>query len=133
MQAAVPLREWRLRLLAWTLLLLLRPALRLAGFRRLERLFKPHELAPPPAFARRVVAAVEWAARFSPGSTCLTQACTARAILASRGFAVTIRVGVRTGNNVPFEAHAWLLSGTDVILGARVGEFHEFRRIADFG
>lgn len=133
MRGSVPAREWRLRLLAWSLLVLFGAALRLVGFRRLERLFKSHDLAPPPALARRVVAAVEWAARFAPGSTCLVKACTARAILAWRGFGVTIRVGVRAGNNMPFEAHAWLLSGTDVILGAHVDEFHEFHRIADFG
>jgi hypothetical protein len=68
-----------------------------------------------------------------PGATCLVQACAARALFALRGYRVTMRVGVREAGVTGITAHAWILSGDNVVLGSRVENFDDYRPIADFG
>ena len=66
----------------------------------------------------RVVAwSVAAASRLVPGANCLTQALAGQLLLARRGRASRIRIGVRPGPNGALLAHAWLLSGSRVLLG----------------
>ncbi len=60
--------------------------------------------------------AVQTAARFVPGATCLTQALALRALLARRGRASTLTLGVRNPVGA-LEAHAWLEAGGRIVLG----------------
>lgn len=124
---------WRLFGAGLALTLFFRLALSLFGFRRLVRLFPPRERNAPDAYAGRVALAVQAASRCVPGSACLVQACAAMALLNWRGYAATLRVGVRRGNNDQLVSHAWLLSGGFVVLGGTASEFEQYRPIADFG
>lgn len=124
---------WRLFCAAWGLTLVFRVALVLVGFRHLMELLPARERDAPPAFGRRVAAAVQAASRSVPGATCLVQACAALALLNLRGYTATLRVGVRQGTNGELLAHAWLLSRDCAIIGGHADEFQQYRRIADFG
>jgi hypothetical protein len=64
---------------------------------------------------------------------CLAQASAGRALFALRGYRVTMRVGVRETGERQLLAHAWLLSGEEVILGSFIDDFQLYRPIADFG
>lgn len=129
-----PTTGWRLLASAWLLTAFFRLALAVATFRRLDWMFGRSERAPPPeAYAARVAAAVHAASRFVPGATCLAQACAARALFSWRGYGVTMRVGIRRGEDGNVVGHAWLLSREQVILGGGATRFDDYRPIADFG
>lgn len=137
MQSSLPRRprdtDWKLNFAASAALLLFWLAIPLVGYRRLSRLFPARSEPPPRAFSRRVAAAIESNARRRvPRATCLVQACAARALFALRGYRVTMRVGVRPAG-AGIAAHAWLMSGEDVILGSLIEDFGDYRPIADFG
>lgn len=122
----------RLSLACWSALMLCNAALALAGFRRTARLFVRGTTPAPIALARRIAGGVTAAARFAPGSSCLAQACAARLLLAMRGYALTMRIGVRDVDG-ELKAHAWLLCDGTVVLGGHVDHFPDYRRIADYG
>lgn len=65
-----------------------------------------------------VVWAVETAARHMPlGNTCLTQALAAQVLLARRGYPALLRIGVVKGDKENLQAHAWVESGGEVVIG----------------
>jgi hypothetical protein len=76
-----------------------------------------------PVFARAIRRAVTTAARHVPWSaTCLPQAMAAKMMLARRGCASTLHLGVaRTGADGLF-AHAWLEAGGRIIVGEQGSE-----------
>lgn len=125
-------RDMRLLLLCWSGLIAARLTLLLISYRRLAPLFGHGAKPPPPSLVRRIEAALITASRFVPASTCLVQACTMRTLLALRGYGVTMRVGVRTAPDGRLAAHAWLLSGEQVILGGHAPDFSVYRALADF-
>lgn len=124
--------EWRLLCAAWIAILFFRVAIALLGFRRINALFPAHYRPAPDAFAIRVAAAVYSASRDVPGATCLIEASAARALFACRGYAATMRIGVRKGADGRLEAHAWLLSRDRIIMGSGADAFDGYRPIADF-
>ena len=126
------LRDMRLLLLCWSGLIVARLALLLISYRRLAPLFSHAAKVPPPPLVRRIEAALITASRFVPASTCLVQACAMRGLLALNGYGVTMRVGVRTAPDGKLAAHAWLLSGEQVILGGHASDFSAYRALADF-
>jgi hypothetical protein len=66
----------------------------------------------------RVVWAVEAAARHMPlANTCLTQALAAQVLLARRGYPAFLRIGVVKGDKDNLQAHAWVESGGEVVIG----------------
>jgi hypothetical protein len=70
-----------------------------------------------------IVAAVRAAAAFWPrGSTCLTEALTARCLLAHHGRHAALCVGVDS-NADGFAAHAWLHSAGEVLIGGDVSRY----------
>jgi hypothetical protein len=57
------------------------------------------------------------AGRLVPGTTCLVRALAAQALLARRGHASQLRLGVARGSGRAFEAHAWLEQDGRVLVG----------------
>jgi Transglutaminase-like superfamily len=103
---------------------------------RLARLLRTNAvLSPKPvdtAPVRRVRWAVRTATRHLPWRCqCLAQALTAHTMLARRGAASTLYIGVRLGEQRGLSSHAWLRCGSIYVTGAP--EHQRFRIIATFG
>ncbi|WP_296744351.1 lasso peptide biosynthesis B2 protein [Mesorhizobium sp.] len=79
---------------------------------------------------RRVAWGVAAAARFVPGASCLTQALAGQYLLARRGSASNIRIGVERDTGKQLKAHAWLVSGNHIVLG---GSMSGFAPLVDHG
>jgi hypothetical protein len=76
----------------------------------------------------KVVWAVETASRHLPGSkTCLTQALAAQTLLVRDGHPATLRIGVVKGKEEQFQAHAWVESGGEAIIGGQ--ELERYTRL----
>lgn len=88
--------------------------------------------AAPVSTARWIGWHVFHAAQFVPHATCVSRALTAHFILRRQGFASTIRVGVATENG-SLLAHAWVLSGDQVVVGNEAGELDRYSALADVG
>jgi len=65
----------------------------------------------------RLVWAVKVASRCVPQATCLTQALAVQALLASAGYASSIEIGVTKDTARRFEAHAWVICGSQIVIG----------------
>lgn len=65
----------------------------------------------------RVVWAVRAASRYVPAASCLTQALAAHTLLERRGLQNALRIGVARNEAGVFEAHAWIESDGEVVLG----------------
>lgn len=67
------------------------------------------------------VQAVVWAvaagSRVVPGSTCLSRALVAQALLQRGGHESTLRLGVASSSVAGFEAHAWLEDASGILIG----------------
>lgn len=61
--------------------------------------------------------AVATAARRIPAATCLTQALAAQYLLRRRGLEADLRIGVARAAGEPLEAHAWVESRGQVVVG----------------
>lgn len=70
-----------------------------------------------PPSAQRIVCAVQSAARFIPGSTCLVQALAAQALLIQHGYRPSLTIGVMKNECEGFEAHAWVTCEDEVVMG----------------
>jgi hypothetical protein len=91
-----PVRRWRLRG-------------RTAG-----RVPVPTPESPP---LRDIIWAVASASRFVPGASCLTRAMVAQMMLARFGRTSRLHIGVARARDGRLEAHAWLESGGEVVIG----------------
>src|SRR5688572_11186159 len=69
----------------------------------------------------RVAWAVTAVSRYVPAATCLTQALAAQMLLARRGHAVELRIGVAKDDLGQLRAHAWLEYRGAVIFGELTG------------
>ena len=76
--------------------------------------YKPGQPAPSVA---DICQAITIAAKFVPGATCLTQALVGQILLGQAGHPVTLQIGVLRRPAGPLQAHAWLESAGQVILG----------------
>jgi Transglutaminase-like superfamily len=66
----------------------------------------------------RIMWAVKTAGWYMPRArTCLTQALTARVLLVRRGYPAVIHIGVVSEDGKGFQAHAWVESGGEVVIG----------------
>ncbi|TGR19325.1 lasso peptide biosynthesis B2 protein [Mesorhizobium sp. M8A.F.Ca.ET.202.01.1.1] len=79
---------------------------------------------------RLVAWGVAAAARFVPGATCLTQALSGQYLLARKGNASNIRIGIERGTGEQLKAHAWLVSDNHIVLG---GSIDGFAHLVDHG
>src|SRR5215204_7819819 len=72
----------------------------------------------------KVIWAVETASRHLPGGkTCLAQALAAQTLLVRDGHPATLRIGVVKGEEKQFQAHAWVESRGEAVIGG-----HELER-----
>ena len=83
------------------------------------------------------VARVAWSiglvARIVPFASCLTRAQAGQILLARRGIASTLCLGVREGRSGALEAHAWLICDGRVVLGGEGGRVASLRQLAELG
>jgi hypothetical protein len=88
------------------------------------------EIAPS-WISRRIGWYTFYTSRFVPGSTCLSRAMTAQYALKRRGYSSQIKAGVAIDpkDNSSVLAHAWLISGTEIVVGNEDGEVGRFREI----
>jgi len=84
-----------------------------------------------PAMALRVAEAVRAVARLVPGATCLTQAFAVQFLLAVRGYASDVQIGVKRAASGEIEAHAWLMSGHCIATGGSPAEIAEYVPLAE--
>lgn len=67
---------------------------------------------------QQIIWAIESAARYLPGVTCLAQALTALRLGSSAGYPVIINIGTAKDVNGALKAHAWVEYQGQIILGA---------------
>lgn len=126
--------ERRLLLEAVMLLALVRLGLRLLPFRAVRGLLARFGAGAGTAAAgadvtRRVLWAVNAASR-PAGVTCLPRALAAHTLLARRGLASDLRIGVTRRPGSPLEAHAWVEAGGGVLIGD-LPDLARFKPLAD--
>jgi hypothetical protein len=128
--------KWRRRaqvVEALFLLHLCRLLLGCLGYHRLRRFLPNGTRMAPETITFEVTRAIVRAARIAPRSLCLAQALSGQMMLARRGFAAHIRVGVRQAAPDQLAAHAWLMSGDTVILGGTLQELEIYTKLIDLG
>lgn len=76
-----------------------------------------------PAAMSRVAWAVSVMSRCLPAASCLTQALATRCLLARRGYLADLRIGVIKADSGQLEAHAWVESEGQVIIGGSDSPF----------
>lgn len=109
---------WAIRLGLWVL-----------SFGRLRKIVaglagRPSHRSPSPGEEDRICWAVDSASRFSPSSTCLTRALSAKLLLSRAGHPAALRIGVAKGQGEQLRAHAWVEVGGRVVIGDhRLSEF----------
>ena len=79
---------------------------------------------------RRIAWGVAAASRLVPGASCLMQALAGQYLLARRGSASKISIGIEKGTGNELKAHAWLMSGNHIVLG---GSIKGFAHLVDHG
>jgi hypothetical protein len=116
--AALPNAERQLLLRAFTLLWLCRLALWLLPFPVVTRWADRNRVLPAhtPMSARQLTRAIRAASRFVPHATCLVRALAGARLFAERGQRARVVIGARKRAEM-LEAHAWLESGGQVVLG----------------
>lgn len=118
--------EWRLLLEAALILTLVRLGLRLLSFQKVRGFLAHCRADARPAAAatstpavevtRRVLWAVNAASR-PVGTTCLPRALATHTLLARRGLASELRIGVTRSPGSPLEAHAWVENENGILIG----------------
>ena len=127
-------RLTRFSQLSWTERLLLFRVAAIVASVRLSLLIIPLESARrvatvlSKATERRrpelLVWAVIAASRYVPGATCLAQALSLQALLAHSGRASRVAIGISKPESRRIEAHAWVVSGDQVLIGGpEVGHY----------
>lgn len=116
--AALPNAERQLLLRAFTLLWLCRLALWFLPFRLVARWADRSRVVPAhaPMSARQLTCAIRTTSRFVPHATCLVRALAGARLFAERGQRARVVIGARKRAEV-LEAHAWLESDGQVVLG----------------
>lgn len=119
------LAERRLMLRALPLVILVRLGLTLLPYRVVRQWAS--RLAPRAGQGREdrlhgrdvmgLTQAIERVSRFVPAASCLTQAITAQVMLARRGQAARLHIGVARADDGKFEAHAWIECQNRIVIG----------------
>jgi hypothetical protein len=119
----LPRARQALTIKAFALLLLTWLAMRLLRFRTVRRLLD-HLGQPVPRLvrgnrspAREIGWTVAAAGRLLPFVTCLPRALTVEVLLARRGLAAQLYFGVVRDANADLQAHAWVGSQDEVVIG----------------
>jgi hypothetical protein len=132
---AVKPTDWLILLKALAVVGVMRLLLLVLPYRKIRPFLPSGETgaSAPADVSRRVAWAVRNASRLVPGAACLPQALSAQYLLARKGFASRVRIGVRKGASEGFAAHAWLVSGEHVVIGGTRAELARFTPLADLG
>lgn len=72
---------------------------------------------PNPTVTKRIVEAVQVGSRYVPKATCLTQALAVQVMLWRRGYPATLNLGVTKDEQGGLEAHAWVESEGQIVIG----------------
>ncbi len=129
--------QWRYLLMSLVLLPVIDVSLRRVGYkrtlvwlsRRAERCEVTINSVDSPGFASKIARMVSLAGRRSPWrTTCLRQALVLWFLLARRGVATELRLGVEKSETGDFAAHAWVELDGHVLIG---GEYVQ-QRYVDF-
>jgi transglutaminase superfamily protein len=92
-------------------------------YARLQRLVNRAGRRRRPRRRQRPIENLLWAvqatSRPNPLTTCLSEALTAQVLLHRHGYPACVRIGVAKAQDGRLEAHAWLESGDQLVLGAR--------------
>lgn len=96
---------------------------------RAHRVSQPRRAAPS---CEEICRAVDIAARFVPGATCLVKAQVGSAMLNRFGYAAEIKIGVWK-KSPGLEAHAWVECGGLVVLGATGNPYVELSKTLPVG
>jgi hypothetical protein len=104
-----------LRLLPW--MTLQRPLVRLA---RWSSRFASTRRLP----AQQIARAIRIASYFVPKATCLPRALAAQFLLVQNAYPAELRIGVAKNENQKLEAHAWVTSGSDIMIGGLEDSHH---------
>jgi len=120
----LPTAERQLLIKAALLLEAIKLGMRVLPFRILRRLLTRMVDMPLKPWgatrssAKRVAWAVEVASHHTPGNkTCLAQALATQLLLARRGYPALLHIGVVTGEQEQFQAHAWIETEGEVVIG----------------
>ncbi len=105
-----------------------------AGHRRLMKLV-PNTGADPVDAATSILVrrSVKRAAGLFPGATCLPQALAAQWMLSRRGYKAKLVVGVARQSRDNFAAHAWVISGDQIVIGGSRLELSKFSVLMEIG
>jgi cytochrome b561 len=109
-----------------------RLGLTLLSYNHVRRMVTRLDAQQPAGIAdlRRVAWGVAAAARLVPYASCLTQALSGQYLLARQGNASKIRIGIERDTGTQLKAHAWLMSGDQIVLG---GSIDRFAHLVDHG
>ena len=122
-------RRRLLMLVALVVVAIVRLNLVVFSYHSVRRLIPAGRVAiAPPTMCIRISHAVENAARFVPGATCLTQAFSVQWMLALRGFVSEIKIGVAEEGG-RLHAHAWLVSEGHVVIGGKAESLSRFQAL----
>ena len=118
----VPLSRWVAVARVFPVVAATRVALWVLPYRRVDALTRP--VVAPARRGARYAQSTAWAAErigeaLLGDKPCLTQALAARWMLARAGYASEVRIGGRRNDDGVFEAHAWLVSNGQVVVGGR--------------
>ena len=112
-----------------------RLALSFASLRRLRQWLLP--ATAPDRLDLVEVARATWSVRLVshlvPFASCLTQAQACQILLARRGIASRLCLGVRENHSGGLEAHAWVICEDRLVLGGEAGGVASFRLLTEMG
>lgn len=117
--AALAPQNRSLLLRALFLVAAVRTGLFLLPFRTVKRMSaRARRRAVPIRSVANCAWAICAASRYVPGASCLTQAIAAQVLLAESGYDSRIEIGVRKDEHRRFRAHAWVVCGEEIVVGA---------------
>lgn len=93
------------------------PWLRLQRFLLKLADWQLHFLASNRASANRIAWGVRASSHYVPKATCLPQALAAQYLLARSAYPADLQIGVTRDKNGKLEAHAWVISENQIIIG----------------
>ena len=116
----LPGRDRWLLVRALLLVALVRLGLWVLPFNRVQRLterLRKRGTRRVPISTDRIIWAVRTSSRSIPGASCLTQALATEVMLSRQGTPSQIRIGVAKNEDGKLEAHAWVESRGEVLIG----------------
>ena len=115
------------------ILLYFRVLLQVWGIKALRKSWfhHSHTVEATPEFARQIRERIRISARFVPGAMCLPRALAANYFLRRRGFESIVRIGVKRTDEGSVSAHAWVISGSTVVVGGDDNTVTQFSHLVD--